>query len=123
MAAPREPIADAEMEVLKVLWTEGSLSARELTEAVYGEANASTIGTVQKLLQRLEAKGCVKRDRSQYVHRFAAKVTQAQVAGRQLELLAKKVADGSLVPFITHLVQAGRLSEQEKAEIRKLLEE
>ena len=123
MAAIREPIADAEMEVLKVLWSGGPLSARELTEAVYGEANASTIGTVQKLLQRLEAKGCVKRDRSQYVHRFTAKVTQAQVAGRQLELLAKKVADGSLMPFITHLVQAGRLSEQEKAEIRKLLEE
>ena len=122
MAAPKEPIADAEMEVLKLLWSRPALSARELTEAIYGEPSSSNIGTVQKLLQRLERKACVKRDRSQYVHRFTPKVTQSQVAGRQLELLAKKVADGSLAPFITHLVQSERLTEEEKNEIRKLLE-
>ena len=123
MAVPREPITDAELEVLKLLWAGAPLTAREITESIYGEPTASTIGTVQKLIQRLEAKNCVKRDRSRYVHRFSPKVSQAAVAGKQLDVLAKKVADGSLVPFITHLVQARRLSEQEKEQIRRLLEE
>ncbi|HUG89344.1 MAG TPA: BlaI/MecI/CopY family transcriptional regulator [Planctomycetaceae bacterium] len=123
MAVPREPITDAELDVLKLLWGGAPLTARELTEQLYGEPTAATIGTVQKLLQRLEAKNCVRRDRRRYVHRFTAKVSQTDVAGRQLELLARKVADGSLAPFITHLVQARRLSEDEKAQIRRLLEE
>jgi BlaI family transcriptional regulator, penicillinase repressor len=123
MPRPTEPIPDAELQVLKLLWTSESLTARELAEAIYGAADNSTVGTVQKLLQRLEKKGCVKRDRSQFAHRFSAKVSQTTVAGRHLEMLAKKVADGSLAPFITHLVQARRLSAQEKEEIRRLLEE
>jgi predicted transcriptional regulator len=123
MTAPIEPIPDAELQVLKLLWASESMTARELAEAIYHVADNSTVGTVQKLLQRLEKRGCVKRDRSQFAHRFSAKVTQTAVAGRHLEMLAKKVADGSLAPFITHLVQAKKLSPEEKQEIRKLLEE
>ena len=123
MAVPREPITDAELDVLKALWSDAPLTAREITEAIYGDPTPSNIATVQKLIQRLEAKNCVKRDRSRYVHRFSAKVSQAAVAGKQLEILAKKVSDGSLVPLITHLVQARRLSDEEKAQIRRLLEE
>ena len=123
MPAPIEPIPDAELQVLKLLWASESMTARELAEAIYGVADNSFVGTVQKLLQRLEKKGCVRRDRSQFAHRFSAKVTQTAVAGRHLEMLAKKVADGSLAPFITHLVQARKLSAEEKQEIRRLLEE
>jgi predicted transcriptional regulator len=123
MPLPTEPIPDAELQVLKLLWAHESMTARELAEAIYHVADNSTVGTVQKLLQRLEKKGCVKRDRSQFAHRFSAKVTQTAVAGRQLDLLAKKVADGSLAPFITHLVQAKRLSAEERQEIRRLLGE
>lgn len=120
---PREPIPDAELDVLKLLWANESMTARELTKAIYGDANNSTIGTVQKLLQRLERKRCVRRDRSEHVHRFSPKVTQEEVAARHLDSIARKVADGSLAPFITHLVQSKRLSGEEKEAIRRLLDE
>ncbi len=123
MAASLIPIPDAELQVLKVMWAVDRPTAREITEAIYGKATTSNVGTVQTLLQRLEKKGCVKRDRSEYVHRFSANVSEADVAGRQLEILAAKVSGGSLVPFITHLVQAKRLSRKEKEAIRRLLEE
>jgi predicted transcriptional regulator len=123
MPARTESIPDAELQVLKHLWAAESLTARELAEAIYRVADNSTVGTVQKLLQRLEKKGCVKRDRREFAHRFSAKVTRSAVAGRHLEMLAKKVADGSFAPFITHLVQAKKLSAEEKEEIRRLLEE
>ncbi len=123
MPAPKEPIPDAELQVMKLLWAAESLTARELAETIYGTADNSTVGTVSKLLKRLEDKRCVRRDRSGFAHRFSARVTQEEVAGRHLDAIARKVADGSLVPFITHLVHAKKLSEQEKGEIRRLLEE
>ena len=123
MVAAREPIPDAELQVLKLLWAAESLTARELAEAIYKVADNSTIGTVQKLLQRLEKKNYVKRDRSRHTHRFSASVSQAALAGGQLEMLAKRVADGSLAPFITHLVQAKKLTQEERAEIRRLLDQ
>ena len=98
------------------------LTAREITEALYGDSTASNIGTVQKLLQRLEAKRCIRRDRRTYAHRFFTTVSQTNVAGQQLQLLAEKLSDGSLTPFVTHLVQSRRLSKKEKEEIQRLLE-
>ena len=123
MAALRESIPDAELTVLKVLWSNEPQTVREITSAIYGSPSTSNIGTVQTLIQRLEKKRCVKRDRSQYVHRFSARVAQADVAGSQLEMLAQKVCDGSMGPFISHLVQTKRLSRAEKDAIRQLLEE
>ena len=94
-----------------------------MTIALYGEPTASHIGTVQKLIQRLEAKRLIKRDRSGFAHTFSPKVSQADVAGMQLDELARKVTGGSLLPFISHLVQGRKLSQKEREEIRKLLGE
>ena len=123
MTNPSQSVTDAELKLLRVLWQEQPLSVREITAELYGNLSNSNIGTVQKLLQRLEAKRCVQRDRSTYAHRFSVIVTQAAVAGRQLEVLANKVSDGSLAPFITHLVQNRRLTKKEKQDIRKMLED
>lgn len=123
MSRKNAPIPDAELQVLKLLWAQDSMTARELAETIYGVADNSTVSTVSKLLQRLEQKDCVQRDRSQFAHRFAARVTQTEVAGRHLQSIARQVSDGSLAPFISHLVQAQELSEQEKEDIRRLLDE
>jgi predicted transcriptional regulator len=123
MAKTNPHITDAELDVLKQLWASPGLTVRELTVALYGEPTSSHIGTVQKLIQRLEAKKLIKRDRSEFAHTFSAKVTQADVAGMQLDELARKVTGGSLLPFISHLVQGRKLSQKEREEIRKLLGE
>ena len=78
----------------------------ELTEAIYRTASTSQIATVQKLLSRPEAKQLVKHDRSQHVHVFEAAITREAFAGKQLEKMAERLTEGSLVPFLTHMVQA-----------------
>lgn len=116
-------IPDAELELLRVLWGRSPLTARELAESAYGEASNVAIGTVQKLLQRLESKGAVGRDRAQHVHRFRPLVTREEVVGRQVELLAEKLTDGSLAPILMHLVQARKLSDRDRGELLRILEE
>ncbi len=123
MAKKNSHITDAELDVLKALWDAPGVTIRELTVSLYGEPTTSHIGTVQKLIQRLEAKKLIRRDRSEFAHTFSARVSQTDVAGMQLDELARKVTGGSLMPFISHLVQGRRLSQKEKAEIRKLLGE
>ena len=123
VAVPKSVITDAELEVLKVLWDHEPRAAKEITAELYEEVNSSSIGTVQKLIARLEEKGLVNRDRSENVHRFSAAVTREDVAGMQLDEFADKLSEGSLSPFVLHLVQAKRLSRQEKEAIRRLLEE
>ncbi len=123
MAVPKSVITDAELEVLKVLWVEGTCTAREITERLYEELNTSSMGTVQKLIARLQEKGLVHRDRSKSIHRFSSAVTCEDVAGMQLDEFAGKLSEGSLSPFVLHLVQARRLSRKEKEQIRRLLDE
>ncbi len=120
----RDPtsISNAELSVMRLLWKRGVLSARQIREELYPEDTASNHGTVQKLLQRLEGKGFVSRDRTHFMHLFQAKVTKSEYAGEQLEALADKVTEGSILPFITHLVENKKLSAKERRAIRELLE-
>ena len=122
MAATSPKVTDAELAILKLLWDRDALTAREIREALYPEGTPSDHATVQKLLQRLEAKGAVARDRSAFAHVFRASLSREALAGQQLEFLADKLTDGSLVPFIMHAVGSRKLSLQELDDIRSLFE-
>jgi predicted transcriptional regulator len=105
-----------------LLWEHASLSAREIREQLYPGGTPSDHATVQKLLQRLEQKKLVVRDRRSFAHSFRAAVTREELAGAQLEALASKLTDGSMVPFILHAVSCKPLSAEERNEIRRLLD-
>jgi len=121
--AKRAPhVTDAEFAVLSVLWDDGERSARELTERLYPACTAADVATVQKLVQRLEKKGLVSRDRSARIHRFSATLPREQFAGQQLSQMAEKLSGGSLTPLLVHLVENNRLSRREIDELRALLE-
>jgi predicted transcriptional regulator len=122
MRAPRPQATDAELAILKLLWESESLSARDIREQLYPDGTPSDHATVQKLLQRLEQKKLVARDRKSFAHSFRAIVTREELAGEQLEALASKLTDGSLVPFILHAVSSKPLTAQEREEIRRLLD-
>lgn len=121
MAVPKAFITDTELDLLKVLWDDEPLTARAIAGRLYAEETASAIGTVQKLLQRLEQKQLVARDRSDAAHQFSSRVTRVEVAGMQLQGLAEKLSDGSLSPFIIHLARAERLSKKDREALRRLL--
>jgi BlaI family penicillinase repressor len=112
---------DAELSVLKVLWDQHPRSARAIADEVYPGGAQSDIATVQKLLSRLEAKKLVARERKPPAHEFRPTLTADQFAGEQLEAMADKLSDGSLTPFVMHLVNARGLTARERAQIRKLI--
>lgn len=121
---PRRPqtVTDAELAVLKVLWQRGPLTAKAITAALYPNGAECEFASVHSFLQRLERKGLVLRDRSSFVHSFSAAVSQADITGQELESLAARLGESSIAPLIMQLVEQKRLSKEEAAEIRKLLD-
>ena len=120
--AARE-ITDTELSLLTELWQRPSATVPELTEALYGNNQPALLATVRKLLDRLEAKGCVSRDRSRWPHHYSAAVKREELAGNRLQAAADELFDGDLAPLLTHLVRSERLTVKDRKNLRQLLDE
>jgi predicted transcriptional regulator len=119
---PRD-VTDAELALLQALWDGGPATIRQLTDAIYPGGTVAQYATVQKLLDRLEEKAFVRRDRTGAAHVFTAAVGREDLIGRRLQDMAEKLCGGSLTPLLTHLVKARRLSARERRELRDLIDE
>jgi len=113
---------DAELAVLKVLWSRGAMTAKAITEVIYPDGSESEFAAVHSFLQRLERKGLVSRDRSSFVHVFSASASQEQLLGQELQTLVDRLGTDSIAPLVMQLIGEKRLSKREAAEIRKLLD-
>jgi BlaI family transcriptional regulator, penicillinase repressor len=122
MGEAQPDVTEAELAVLQALWDSGPSTIRQLVERVYQQTGPSVYGTVQKLLERLEAKGFVGRDRTESVHVFRALVDRHELIGRRLRAVADSLCGGSLTPLLTHLVEGRGLSAQEQRELRVLID-
>ena len=115
------PLANAELAIMDLLWDQHPLTARQIREQLYPDASKAQHGTVQRLLQRLEDKNYVTRDRDLSVHLFAPAITRQAYACSQLESLADKLTGGSIAPLITHLVEEQKISSDEIDSIRNII--
>ena len=122
MARTPRDVTDAELAVLQVLWTEAPATTRQIMDRLYGDGSASDYSTVQKLLERLEAKGFVARSSNGRVNEFQALVDREELIGRRLQATADTLCEGSLTPLLTHLVESASLSGEELRHLRSLVE-
>jgi BlaI family transcriptional regulator, penicillinase repressor len=122
MSRNQGDVTDAELALLQALWDLGPATIRQLVDRVYGQDGTSVYATVQKLLERLESKGCVVRDRREPVHVFAAAIGRDELIGRRLRAVADALCGGSLTPLLTQLVQGGELTSSERKELRSLID-
>ena len=123
MTKLNQDATDAELAILHALWDGGAATIRALVLAVYGDPGNSNYATVQKLLDRLESKGFVSRDRSGPVHVFQAIVGREELIQRRLRSVADTLCGGSLAPILSQLVRDERLSARERSDLRGLIEE
>jgi predicted transcriptional regulator len=123
MARERQDITEAELTVMRLLWRAGRCSTRQIADEVYGgRAGVAQYATVQKQLERLEAKGFVRRDRTLFVHVFSPAIGADELMGRRLRELADKLCEGSLAPVLSHLARSRALTGEERRALRALVE-
>jgi predicted transcriptional regulator len=118
-----DQITDAELSILQTLWEHGEATTREIAAALYEEVTDPKLASAQKLLERLEGKGCVERDRSERAHRFRPLLSQEDFLRSRLQSLADRLCDGALVPLMTTLLRSKGLSRKEHQELHKLIDD
>lgn len=123
MARTPQDITDTELSILQVLWDRGTATVKDIVMKLYPESNLSLNATVQKLLDRLETKKFVKRNRKTWPHQFSAIVEREALIARQLQTTADKLCAGELQPLLTCLVKTRGLSAEQRESLRGLLDE
>lgn len=123
MARVFRDVTEGELRVLNVLWDEQSATIRQLTDTLYPEGTAGQYATIQKLLERLEGKGFVRRNRSSRAHLFRATIGREELIGWGLQELADGLCGGSVFSLFSELAGPSRLTDKERQTLRKLVAE
>jgi BlaI family penicillinase repressor len=120
-SAPQKPTA-SELEILRVLWTRGPSTVREVHDAL---SQKKLVGytSVLKFLQIMTTKGTVRRNETQRAHVYEAclpaEQTKRQIAGDMLQ----RVFEGSASQLMMHALAGGKTSAEEINELRRTLDE
>jgi predicted transcriptional regulator len=110
---------NAEVDILRVLWSRGPSTVRDVAKAM-GRESAYT--TILKLMQNMTDKQLVRRDESSRTHVYAAARPEEQTQKQLVADLLERVFDGSAAKLVMQALAASKTSPKELAEIRKLVE-
>src|SRR3984893_10632849 len=118
---PHKPTA-SELEILRVLWTRGPATVREVHESL-SEKKALGYTTVLKLLQIMTTKGTVRRNETQRAHVYEACLPAEQTKRQLAGDLLQRVFEGSASQLMMHALAGRKATRQEIEELRRLLDE
>src|ERR1043165_467886 len=86
--------ANAELEILRILWREGPLTVRDV-HAIIARRRDVRYTTVLKTMQVIAEKGIVTRDESERSHVYAPNIPETAVKKRLVADLVDRLFDGS----------------------------
>ena len=118
MTRTPEDVPEAELSVLQVLWQQNHATRRHIVDRLYPRGEPADFTTVQKLLERLEKRGLVKRGGTDRQRTYSATRSRDELLSRRLEDLADRLGGGSLMPLVLNLVKTRPLTARELDELR-----
>ncbi|MEO3945309.1 BlaI/MecI/CopY family transcriptional regulator [Gorillibacterium sp. CAU 1737] len=115
-------ISDAEWEIMKVLWGRSPQSANEIIDALDGKRdwNPKTVRTLIKRLTEKRAIGYSQEGRS---YAYFPLVREEDCVKSETHSFLKRIYGGTLQPMLVHFLREEKLSQEEIAELRKILDE
>ena len=119
---PGERISEAEHTVMEALWERSPLTAAEVSDKV-AEARGWSLATVKTLLSRLVAKRAVSTEPDGRRFLYRPTIDRTEYVGGESRRLVDRLFGGRAAPLVAHLVEAEALSEEDIAEIEKLIRE
>jgi BlaI family transcriptional regulator, penicillinase repressor len=115
---PTRKPTDAELAILRVLWSLGPSTVRQVAAAMDREGGYTT---VLKLLQIMTEKGLVVRDESARTHIYSAAYTKDQIQRQLVMDLVDRAFAGSAAKLVLQALASKTSTPEELDEIRKLL--
>lgn len=113
----------AEFEILRVLWTRGPSTVRDVHTALEERGRDVGYTTVLKLMQIMAEKGLVQRDASERTHIYRAAVAEDATKQRLVSDLLDRAFEGSALGLVMHALATRPADSDELQQIRALLDE
>jgi BlaI family transcriptional regulator, penicillinase repressor len=111
---------ELELEILKILWTAGQSTVRQIQEALApGRGLAYT--TVMTMLTIMANKGYVRRTKSGNGFVYRARIEQEKTSSGMLQDLTDRLFGGSTAAVVQHLLDTADLDPKELDHIRQLV--
>lgn len=112
---------EAELEILRVLWTKGPSTVREVNEELL-QGKEVGYTTTLKIMQIMAAKGIVERDESQRTHVYKPVVKEADTQKSMVNKLLHTAFGGSASKLVMQAIGSSKTSREELDEIRRYLD-
>ena len=120
MPAPAIELTEAEWSVIKAVWEGEPCTAPDVQQRLE-KKTAWTYSTVRTLMARMVAKGILAARKSGKLTLYHSAVTRAQAQRGELAYALKHAFNGALTPMVQCLLDTGKLSADELAELEALI--
>jgi BlaI family penicillinase repressor len=120
MPPSREPLGRLELEVWQYIADHHPISVREVA-AHFAETSGQARTTLLTVMERLRAKGYLKRRKSAGAHRYTPTVRKADLLERLVGDFVDDVLGGSVSPFVAYLTRSPQLNDEEAHRLADLL--
>lgn len=117
---PKPSIGDQELLLLHYIDERGDGSVGEVA-ADFGETNGLARSTVLTMMERLRAKGYLRRKRVAGVYRYSAATGPREATRRAIGQFVERTLGGTVSPFVAWLSERGEVSDQELAELKAVV--
>jgi predicted transcriptional regulator len=122
MKKPKPNVSPAELEILHYISEHHPITVREVAE-YFAEAHGRARTTVLTLMERLRKKGYLTRSEAEGVNQYSPSVSRAELMSHLVSDFVEKALRGSLSPFMAYLGTEAELSDDELAELKRLVEQ
>jgi predicted transcriptional regulator len=122
MARQRPQLGTQELAIMKVVWRLKDASVRDVYETMR-ERRAVAYTTVMTMMNTLEGKGYLKKHLDGRAFRYRPAVPEQRVVGAIVREFVDRVFDGGAAALLTHLVSGSTLTDDERRELRRLIDE
>ncbi len=116
-------LTDRELEVMQVFWKGGEATAAEARDRLAGAGLDRTYTTIANLIRGLHDKGFLAPVNDERPFRYRPSRSRDDVTGRLLGDLVERAFEGSRALLLKRLVDQRKLSTEERAALRQILEE
>jgi predicted transcriptional regulator len=112
----------AELEILHLLWEEGSLTVRQVMERL-NRQRPRAYTSVMSLLNVMTEKGMLVRKAEGRAFAYSAALRREHTLGEMVADLLGRAFGGSAAALVTHLLEQANPDDQELDEIRRTIRE
>jgi len=119
---PLPDLARSELDALKVLWSAGRLSAREVHDRLAGRLGWA-YSTTRTVLDRMVRKGLLERRDFHGVFLYSAKISRPQGLARLVRDFAERVLELDHESVVPLFARSAALTPEEIEELSRLLDQ